>query len=212
VAQPRKATRRRQYGKGRVWQRGKVWHIAWHEDGVEFRESAHTTDEFVARQRLREKLEAAEHGPHMLSKKHQNMNTAQKLKQAPREVQAAVTAAEREIHSLACEIERLQERIGKLQGFIESCRVFDGIEEATQGATYAEVAMNLLAAAKRPMSTGQLVEAMATAGRPVNGASRKHRLTTLNISLNRAPSLHQTRNGRWWLRGIPIPSESGHGS
>jgi hypothetical protein len=137
--------------------------------------------------------------------------TAQTLQEVPREVQAAVTAAEREIATLACQIERLQERIGKLQGFIESCRVFDGIEEATQGGTYAEVAMNLLTAAQRPMSAAELLEAMAAAGRPVNGASRKHRMVTLTISLNRAPSLRRTRSG-WWLRGVPIPSESGHGS
>jgi integrase len=57
------------YGEGRVWQRGNVWHIAWHEDGEEFRESAHTTDELVARQRLREKLEAAQTGRRTLSNK-----------------------------------------------------------------------------------------------------------------------------------------------
>lgn len=136
---------------------------------------------------------------------------AVKLKEVPPEVQAAVTAAEQEIARLACQIERLQDRITKLQAFIENCRIFDGIEESTSGGTYAEVAMNLLAAANRPMSVSELLEAMATAGRPVNGASRKHRMVTLTISLNRARSLKRTRKG-WWLRGVPMPSESAHGS
>src|SRR5262245_7539262 len=57
------------YGEGRVFQRGTIWHIAWHDDGEEFRESTHQTDELVARQRLREKLEAAATGRRVLSNK-----------------------------------------------------------------------------------------------------------------------------------------------
>ena len=130
--------------------------------------------------------------------------------EVPPEVQAAVTAAQQEIAGLACEIDRLQQRISKLQGFIEGCRVFDGVE-ATSGGTYAEVAMNLLRAAGCPMTTNALLDAMSAAGRPVNGASRKHRLSTLIISLNRAKGVVRRRNG-WWLRGVAIPNESEHGS
>jgi len=138
-------------------------------------------------------------------------STASTRPEVPPEVQAAVTGAEREITALACEIDRLQERIKKLQGFIESCRIFDGIAEATQGGTYATVAMNLLRGAGHPMTTGELLEAMTAAGRPVNGASRKHRLRTLIISLNRARAVVRKSKG-WWLRGVPIPSESSNGS
>lgn len=137
--------------------------------------------------------------------------SAAKKEAVPPEVQAAVTAAEQEIAGLACEIDRLQQRVGKLQAFIESCRIFEGIEESTRGGTYAEVAMNLLAASGRAMTTAELLEAMIAAGRPVNGASRKHRLRTLIISLNRAKSIVRRGTG-WWLRGVPMPSESAHGS
>jgi hypothetical protein len=138
-------------------------------------------------------------------------NTASKRPEVPPEVQAAVTAAEQEIATLALEIDRLQQRIGKLQSFIEGCRVFDGVEEATSGGTYAEVATSLLTAAGHPMTTIELLDAMTAAGRPVNGASRKHRQSTLIISLNRARSVVRRRTG-WWLRGVPIPSESDNGS
>ena len=57
------------YGEGRVFLRGKIWHIAWHDNGVEDRESTHQTDELVARQRLREKLEAIQTGRRPLSNK-----------------------------------------------------------------------------------------------------------------------------------------------
>src|SRR5262249_45709170 len=57
------------YGEGRVFLRGKIWHIAWHENGVEERESTHQTDELVARQRLREKLEMMRAGRRPLSSK-----------------------------------------------------------------------------------------------------------------------------------------------
>ena len=101
----------------------------------------------------------------------------------PPEIQAAVTAAEQDIASLAVEVERLQQRIAKLQAFIDGCRVF-GVQETVTG-TYAQAAMSLLAAARRPMTTGELVDALAAAGRPVNGPTRKHRLVTLAISLDR---------------------------
>lgn len=139
------------------------------------------------------------------------MGTAAQRPEVPPEVQAAVTAAEQEIATLACEIDRLQQRITKLQGFIEGCRVFDGVEEATSGGTYAEVATSLLRAAGRCMSTSELLDAMTAAGRPVNGASRKHRLSTLIISLNRSRTVVRRRSG-WWLRGVPLPAESEHGS
>jgi integrase len=58
-----------EYGDGRVWRRGNTWHIAWHEHGDEKRESAHTTDELVARALLREKVEAARTGQRILSSK-----------------------------------------------------------------------------------------------------------------------------------------------
>jgi len=57
------------YGEGRVFLRGRIWHIAWHENGVEERESTHQTDELVARQRLREKLEMVRAGRRPLSSK-----------------------------------------------------------------------------------------------------------------------------------------------
>jgi len=57
------------YGDGRVWKRGTIWHIAWHEHGEEKRESTHQDDELVARARLREKVEAARHGRRTLSSK-----------------------------------------------------------------------------------------------------------------------------------------------
>lgn len=57
------------YGEGRVFLRGRIWHIAWHENGEEERESTHQTDELVARQRLREKLEAVQTGRRPLSNK-----------------------------------------------------------------------------------------------------------------------------------------------
>src|SRR5262245_1007152 len=129
----------------------------------------------------------------------------------PPEVQAAVTAAGQEIVSLACEIDSLQRRIAQLQGFIEGCRVFDGVEEARAAGTYAEVAMSLLRTAGRPMTTRELLAAMTAAGRPVNGATPKHRSRTLIISLNRAKSVVRKRAG-WWLRGVPMSSESEHGS
>ena len=135
-------------------------------------------------------------------------NAANTRPEVPPEVQAAVTAAEQEIAGLALEIDRLQQRISKLQGFIESCRVFDGVEEATSGGTYAEVATSLLRAAGRPMATVELLDAMTAAGRPVNGASRKHRLSTLIVSLNRARSVVRRRTG-WWLRGVAVESEHG---
>jgi len=129
----------------------------------------------------------------------------------PPEVQTAVTAAEQEIVTLACEIDQLQRRITKLQAFIEGCRIFDGLEEARAGGTYADVAMNLLRTAGRPMTTRELLAAMTAAGRPVNGATPKHRSRTLIISLNRAKSVVRKRAG-WWLRGVPMSSESEHGS
>ena len=129
----------------------------------------------------------------------------------PPEVQAAVTAAEQEIVTLACEIDRLQRRITTLQGFIEGCRIFDGVEEVRTGGTYAEVAMSLLRTAGRPMTTRELLAAMTAAGRPVNGATPKHRARTLIISLNRAKSVVRRRNG-WWLKGVAMSSESEHGS
>jgi len=129
----------------------------------------------------------------------------------PLEVQTAVTAAEQEIVTLACEIDQLQRRITKLQAFIEGCRIFDGLEEARVGGTYADVAMNLLRTAGRPMTTRELLAAMTAAGRPVNGATPKHRSRTLITSLNRAKSVVRKRAG-WWLRGVPMTSESEHGS
>jgi len=129
----------------------------------------------------------------------------------PPEVQAAVTAAEQEIVTLACEIDQLQRRITKLQAFIEGCRIFDGVEEARMAGTYADVAMSLLRTAGRPMTTRELLAAMTAAGRPVNGATLKHRGRTLIISLNRAKSVIRRRNG-WWLKGVAIASESADGS
>lgn len=58
-----------EYGEGRVFLRGRMWHIAWHIDGQEQRESTHQTDELVARQRLREKLEAVRAGQRPLTAK-----------------------------------------------------------------------------------------------------------------------------------------------
>ena len=57
------------YGEGRVFLRGRIWHIAWHENGVEERESTHQTDELVARTRLREKLEMVRAGRRPLASK-----------------------------------------------------------------------------------------------------------------------------------------------
>jgi hypothetical protein len=58
-----------EYGDGRVALRGRIWHIAWHDNGAEERESTHQTDELVARQRLREKLEGIQTGRRPLSSK-----------------------------------------------------------------------------------------------------------------------------------------------
>lgn len=58
-----------EYGEGRVFKRGSIWNIAWHEDGEERRESTHQTDELVARARLREKIEAVQTGQRLLSSK-----------------------------------------------------------------------------------------------------------------------------------------------
>src|SRR5262245_11824046 len=63
------------YGEGRVWKRGTIWHYAWHQDGEEFRESSHSSDELVARQRLREKLEEAATGRRTLSSKELTIDT-----------------------------------------------------------------------------------------------------------------------------------------
>jgi hypothetical protein len=128
----------------------------------------------------------------------------------PPGVQAAVTEAERDIARLALEADRIQQRIAKLQAFIEGCRIFEGVEETVTG-TYAEAATSLLAAARRPMTTGELVDAMAAAGRPVGGPTRKHRMVTLAISLKREQSLKRTSKG-FWLRGVPIPTGNTHGS
>src|SRR5262245_21681002 len=58
------------YGEGRVFLRGRIWHIAWHDGhGGEERESTHQTDELVARARLREKLETIQTGRRPLSNK-----------------------------------------------------------------------------------------------------------------------------------------------
>jgi len=132
------------------------------------------------------------------------------LEGVPPGVQAAVTAAEADIAKLALEADRIQQRIAKLQAFIESCRIFDGVEEAATG-TYAEVATSFVAAARRPMFVGEIVDAMAAAGRPVNGPTRKHRIVTLAISLKRARSLQRTPKG-YWLRGVAMPSGNAHGS
>jgi integrase len=57
------------YGDGRVFLRGRIWHIAWHDNGAEERESTHQTDELVARQRLREKIEGVKTGQRPLTAK-----------------------------------------------------------------------------------------------------------------------------------------------
>lgn len=58
------------YGEGRVFLRGRIWHIAWHDgQGGEERESTHQTDELVAWQRVREKLEMVRAGRRPLSNK-----------------------------------------------------------------------------------------------------------------------------------------------
>lgn len=128
----------------------------------------------------------------------------------PRTVQHAVTAAEKEIAGLACEIDRRQKRIEKLKSFIDSCRIFDGLEE-TQTGTYAQAAMRILEAQGCPMSVPALVDALAASGRPVNGATRRQRVTILAISLKRERSLQRTPKG-YWLRGVPMPAGSAHGS
>lgn len=64
-----------EYGDGRVFTRGTIFHIAWHVDGVEQRESTHQTDELVARARLREKVEAARCGRTLLSNKELTVET-----------------------------------------------------------------------------------------------------------------------------------------
>ena len=71
-------------------------------------------------------------------------------------------------------------------------------QQRPQG-TYAEVAETLIRAAGRPMTTVELLDAMTAAGRPVNGKSRKHRLSTLTISFNRSRALMRLPTG-WWLR------------
>src|SRR5262249_24996468 len=69
--------------------------------------------------------------------------------------------------------------------------------------TYAEMATHLLMEAGRPMDTTELLDAMTAKGRPVNGKTRKHRISTLIISLNRASSVERQGTG-WWLRGVPV--------
>jgi hypothetical protein len=129
----------------------------------------------------------------------------------PRQVQVAVTAAERDIASLALQADQIHQRIATLQGFIEHCRNFGSIVETTVSGTYAEAAMNLLSAAGRPMRIEELVDAFSAAGRPVKGLTRKHRKVTLTISLKRARSIVRTSRG-YWLRGVPMPSGNAHGS
>jgi integrase len=64
-----------EYGEGRVFLRGRIWHIAWCVDGIEDRESTHQTDELVARQRLREKLEELRAGNRPLTAKDFTIGT-----------------------------------------------------------------------------------------------------------------------------------------
>jgi|SRR5215510_250583 len=64
--------------------------------------------------------------------------------------------------------------------------------------SYARVAEKCLRVAGRPMSTTELLDAMTAAGRPVNGITRKHRLSTLTTSLNRSRSVMRGPTG-WSL-------------
>lgn len=54
-------------GDGRVFQRGRIWLIAYYRSGREYRESSRATDEKVARKMLQERLaipaRGLDHGP-----------------------------------------------------------------------------------------------------------------------------------------------------
>jgi hypothetical protein len=69
--------------------------------------------------------------------------------------------------------------------------------------------MRLLERVDHPMTAGQLLDALAAAKTPVRGATRKHQLTTLVISLRRCKGVTKTANG--YVRASTRRG-SGHGS
>jgi hypothetical protein len=120
----------------------------------------------------------------------------------------ARAAAQEELKQLAGEVGRLHQRMVLLRALLRS--IPGGTDEILIG-TYAEAATSLLVAAQQPMTVPELVDALAAAGRPVNGPTRQHQRVTLGISLRRERSLRLTSRG-YWLRGVPMPKENAHGS
>lgn len=137
---------------------------------------------------------------------------ALKVRRAPASgsISQAIAAARAEIAQLALQRAAMDKRIEQLQAFIRHCAVVGG-SPVPRTLSYAEHAMSLLAKAGRPMSAGQLVDALAAAGTPVRGRSRRHRVTTLAISLKRRAEVTRTPQG-YVLTSATTRRGNAHGS
>jgi hypothetical protein len=120
----------------------------------------------------------------------------------------AAAAAQAEIARLIVERERIERRIQKLQTIVRGC---EDADDPGPTLTYAERAMKVLKLAKRPMNVAELVDALALAGYPVRGPTRRHQVTTLAISLRRSRAIVRTAKG-YAPRGAVTRRAKRHGS
>jgi len=121
----------------------------------------------------------------------------------------AVEGARAEIAQLAIQKAAADKRIDQLRSFIKSCAAIEGTPRP-RTPTYAEHAMRILAGSDHPMTAGQLVDALGAAGTPVRGHTRRHRVTTLAISLRRSDGVRKTAEG--YVLAASTKRASGHGS
>ena len=137
---------------------------------------------------------------------------------ADREEGMSIARAEAELTILKGEFERtrlrfaeLQQRIAKIQNYIDVAREFESTEDALPdkrtripqggiGAQAIRLAIEMVRERGQPIPTRELVDMMKDRGLDVGG---NNPITTLSSYLSRAPELSADRSRGWSLTELP---------